>query len=72
MGFAAVLGIVTDDIGSAVAEVRAGNFPVAEHGHTLVLGWNRQTLPTLKQVRVYVCVYLRVCVCVCGCSCRCV
>jgi len=51
LGFAVVLGIVTDDIGSAVAEVRGGNFAVAERNHTVVLGWNRTTLPILRQVR---------------------
>ncbi|GBF95117.1 ion channel POLLUX [Raphidocelis subcapitata] len=50
LGFAAVLGIIIDDISSAVAEVRHGNFPIAERGHTVVLGWNRQTLPTLRQI----------------------
>lgn len=32
-------------------QVRAGNFPVVERGHTVLLGWNRQTLATLRQVR---------------------
>ncbi|KAI8465303.1 MAG: hypothetical protein J3K34DRAFT_461471 [Monoraphidium minutum] len=52
MSFAVVLGIITDDIGSAVAQVRTGNFPVVERNHTVLLGWNRQTLPILKQIAI--------------------
>lgn len=48
--FAVLLGIVTDDIGSAVEHVRKGNYPVIERNHTVVLGWNRQTIPLLRQV----------------------
>ncbi|GBF96827.1 hypothetical protein Rsub_09683 [Raphidocelis subcapitata] len=52
MSFAVVLGILSADIAAAVREVRAGNFPVVERGHTVLLGWNRQTLATLRQIAV--------------------
>lgn len=32
-------------------QVRKGNFPVIENHHTVLLNWNQQTLPVLKQVR---------------------
>jgi hypothetical protein len=35
---------------------------VVERDHTVILGWNRQTLPILKQVRVRMRARVRVCV----------
>lgn len=29
-----------------------GDFPIAESGHTLLLGWNATTLPTLRQIEI--------------------
>jgi hypothetical protein len=34
-----------------VLQVRCGNYPVVERNHTVLLNWNHQTLPVLKQVR---------------------
>ncbi|KAF6253223.1 hypothetical protein COO60DRAFT_1548067 [Scenedesmus sp. NREL 46B-D3] len=48
--FAVVLGIVTDDISTKVDKVRCGNYPVVERNHTVLLNWNHQTLPVLKQM----------------------
>ncbi|WIA39518.1 hypothetical protein OEZ86_005609 [Tetradesmus obliquus] len=48
--FAVVLGIVTDDISTQVDKVRCGNYPVVERSHTVLLNWNHQTLPVLKQM----------------------
>jgi hypothetical protein len=36
----------------ALLQVRCGNYPVVEKNHTVLLNWNHQTLPVLKQVRV--------------------
>ena len=72
--FAVVLGIVTDDIGSAFDAMRRGTHTVAETGHTVVLGWNRQALPLLRQVLcwVWVCLGAARAVCCACCVCWCV
>eukprot|EP00798_Chlamydomonas_sp_ICE-L_P010831 gene10831-16917_t len=44
------VGILTDDIGQAVERVQKGNFPVPEKDHTVLLGWNSQTIPVLAQI----------------------
>lgn len=36
---------------ACVLQVRCGNYPVVERNHTVLLNWNHQTLPVLKQVR---------------------
>eukprot|EP00798_Chlamydomonas_sp_ICE-L_P010829 gene10829-16915_t len=48
--FAILVGILTDDIGSAVEEVQSGNFAVPEQNHTVLIGWNKQTIPVLQQI----------------------
>ncbi len=32
--------------------VREGNYPVQAQGHTLILNWNAQLVPLLRQMRV--------------------
>ena len=32
--------------------VREGNYPVQTSGHTLILNWNSQLVPLLRQMRV--------------------
>lgn len=32
------------------SQVHTGNFPIVEESHTVILGWNHQTLPLLRQV----------------------
>lgn len=48
--FAVILGVVSDDISSEVKAIRSGNYPVLASGHILVLNWNRQTIPLLRQL----------------------
>ncbi|KAL3158654.1 hypothetical protein ABBQ32_011397 [Trebouxia sp. C0010 RCD-2024] len=48
--FAVVLGVVSDDISSEVKAIRSGNYPVMDKDHILVLNWNRQTIPLLRQL----------------------
>jgi hypothetical protein len=38
--------------GLCCLQVRCGNYPVVERNHTVLLNWNHQTLPVLKQVRM--------------------
>ena len=33
-----------------VQAIRSGNYPVLASGHILVLNWNRQTIPLLRQL----------------------
>ena len=35
---------------SRVQAIRSGNYPVLASGHILVLNWNRQTIPLLRQL----------------------
>ena len=48
--FAVVLGVVCNDISSAVEAVQSGNYAVVESGHTVILNWNKLTIPMLRQV----------------------
>ena len=48
--FAVLVGVVTEDINSAMDEVKQGSFAVVEQQHTVVLGWNKQIKPMLQQV----------------------
>ncbi|KAK9797001.1 hypothetical protein WJX73_002827 [Symbiochloris irregularis] len=48
--FAVVLGVVSDDITTEVKAIRSGNYPVLTEGHILLLNWNRQTVPLLRQL----------------------
>ena len=45
-----LIGILTNDVSLAVENISKGNFNVLEYEHTVVLGWNRQTIPLIKQV----------------------
>jgi hypothetical protein len=50
--FAILIGILSDEISSAVESLRVGNFRVPEENHTVVLGWDRTRTPLLiQQVR---------------------
>lgn len=35
---------------SAAQAIRSGNYPVMDKDHILVLNWNRQTIPLLRQL----------------------
>ncbi|KAK9861239.1 hypothetical protein WJX84_011733 [Apatococcus fuscideae] len=50
--FAILLGVVTEDITNYVAGVREGNIAVEADNHTLILNWNDDTLPLLRQIAV--------------------
>ncbi|KAK9797373.1 hypothetical protein WJX73_006662 [Symbiochloris irregularis] len=50
--FAIVLGVVTEDIVATVVNIRSGNYPVVAQNHTLVLNWNSQTVPLLRQIAI--------------------
>ncbi|KAG2423273.1 hypothetical protein HXX76_015422 [Chlamydomonas incerta] len=50
--FAVLIGVLGDDIGSAVESARLGNSRVPERNHTVVLGHNRQLVDVLRQVAV--------------------
>ena len=41
-----------EDITNYVAGVRDGNIPVEADNHTLILNWNDDTLPLLRQIAV--------------------
>ncbi len=50
--FATLVGVVSEEISTAVEQVRAGNHKVPESGHTVLLGWDdRRTPLLLQQVR---------------------
>ena len=44
------VSILSSDISNTVEAVREGNFPVPEKNHTVLIGWNRQTIQVLHQV----------------------
>ncbi|DBB16525.1 TPA: hypothetical protein ACH3X3_014790 [Trebouxia sp. C0006] len=48
--FAVVLGFVSEEIKSQLRSVKAGNYAVIAQDHTLVLNWNPQLVPLLKQM----------------------
>ena len=50
--FAVVLGIVGEEVKKQLSSVRDGNYPILAAHHCLVLGWNRQTIPLLRQMAV--------------------
>ena len=50
--FAILIGVVSDEIASKVDEVRNGNHKVYEKNHTVILNWNDQLIPLLKQIAV--------------------
>ena len=45
-----VLGVVCNDISAAVESIQSGNYAVVESGHTVILNWNKLTIPILRQV----------------------
>ena len=50
--FAVIIGIISDEIATKVEEVEDGNNKVIEKDHTVVLNWNSQLVPLLKQMAV--------------------
>ncbi|CAL8463710.1 g3244 [Coccomyxa elongata] len=48
--FATVIGIITEDVTSTIMNVRSGNYGVVAANHTLILNWNDQTVPLLRQI----------------------
>ena len=32
--------------------IRKGNYPVVATNHTLIMGWNSQTVPLLRQIAI--------------------
>jgi hypothetical protein len=50
--FAVIIGIISDEIATKVEEVKTGNNKVIEKDHTVVLNWNSQLVPLLKQMAV--------------------
>jgi hypothetical protein len=50
--FAIIIGIISDEIASKVEEVKTGNSKVVETDHTVVVNWNSQLIPLLKQMAV--------------------
>lgn len=48
--FAVVLGFVSEEIKSQLRSVKSGNYAVVAQGHTVVLNWNSQLMPLLKQM----------------------
>ncbi|KAA6419289.1 MAG: hypothetical protein FRX49_10813 [Trebouxia sp. A1-2] len=50
--FAVVLAVVTEDIVATVLAIRKGNYPVVATNHTLILNWNSQTVPLLRQIAI--------------------
>lgn len=51
---------------SPPVQVRRGNHRVVERRHTVMLNWNKQTLPVLQQVRECAC---SLCACACALLC---
>jgi hypothetical protein len=50
--FAILIGVVSDEIASKVDEVKNGNSKVYEKDHTVIVNWNKQLIPLLKQIAV--------------------
>ena len=50
--FAILIGVVSDEIASKVDEVKTGNSKVYEKDHTVIVNWNDQLIPLLKQIAV--------------------
>lgn len=50
--FAVIIGIISDEIANKVEEVKTGNYRVIESDHTVVVNWNSQLVPMLKQMAV--------------------
>ena len=50
--FAIIIGIISDEITAQVEEVKTGNNKVVESDHTVIVNWNSQLVPLLKQMAV--------------------
>ena len=50
--FAIIIGIISDEITAQVEDVKTGNNKVVEYDHTVIVNWNSQLLPLLKQMAV--------------------
>lgn len=48
--FAVVLGVVTDEIKTTFKDIKNGRYPVSQEGHIVVLNWNNQSVPLLRQL----------------------
>jgi len=49
---AVIIGIISDEIATKVEEVKTGNSRVIETEHTVVVNWNSQLVPLLRQMAV--------------------
>ncbi|GAX80733.1 hypothetical protein CEUSTIGMA_g8168.t1 [Chlamydomonas eustigma] len=47
---ASVIGFVSSDVSGAIERINTGNHNLLEKQHTVLLGWNKQTIPLLKQI----------------------
>ena len=50
--FAILLGFVSDEISGKVESVKTGNFRVLAQGHTVIVGWNDNAMPLLRQMAI--------------------
>ncbi|CAK0785418.1 hypothetical protein CVIRNUC_008627 [Coccomyxa viridis] len=50
--FAIVIGIIGEDVTNTIMNVRSGNYSVMAANHTLILNWNDQTVPLLRQIAI--------------------
>eukprot|EP00560_Eucampia_antarctica_P005335 CAMPEP_0197835218 /NCGR_PEP_ID=MMETSP1437-20131217/25131_1 /TAXON_ID=49252 ORGANISM="Eucampia antarctica, Strain CCMP1452" /NCGR_SAMPLE_ID=MMETSP1437 /ASSEMBLY_ACC=CAM_ASM_001096 /LENGTH=714 /DNA_ID=CAMNT_0043440473 /DNA_START=102 /DNA_END=2246 /DNA_ORIENTATION=+ len=48
--FALMIGIVSEEIGEKVDELKQGKARVIESNHTLILGWSDKALPIIEQI----------------------
>lgn len=52
MTFAVFIGTVADSISTKVEEVRTGNYAIVEKNHSVLIGWNDQAIPLLRQMAI--------------------
>ncbi len=45
-----VIGFVSSDVDAVIEKINTGNHNLLEREHTVLLGWNKQTVPLLKQI----------------------
>mmetsp|Transcript_19941 Transcript_19941/g.60258 ORF Transcript_19941/g.60258 Transcript_19941/m.60258 type:complete len:961 (+) Transcript_19941:333-3215(+) len=50
--FAAILGVITGDIMERIQGLLSGNHPVVAVNHTVILNWNREMVPLLRQIAI--------------------
>lgn len=48
--FASIIGVLTNDARTAMDRVNQGKFGIHEEGHTVLLGWNHNTIHLIKQI----------------------